>query len=237
MVRSGPKSKSSEILWMSSILASMRKIRLKMKSLSIGHFPHCKSMRANFSSLKASNSKASIPIWPKFKLCQDFMPVLVPASLMKIRSKLKALSIRQSQIWAFFWHSRGGNSKSVLARFLTYRDFMLLLDISKFDEDPIKNEGTMPQITLPRYKCMGNFFDAQGQVTQNQIVRSRPNLNFVEILCLSWLSTSLMKMLSIWQHFPHFMSMKAISFRGNQSPDSICPQSYAAFPPPQWCFI
>ena len=46
MVQSGTKSNSSEILWMFSLPASMRKIRSKMKSLSIAHFPHYKSMGA-----------------------------------------------------------------------------------------------------------------------------------------------------------------------------------------------
>ena len=80
---------------MSSLPASMRKIRSKMKSVLIRHFPHYKSMGTNFSSpSRASNSKGNIPIWPKFKLRRDFMPDPVTC---------------------------------------------------KFDEDPIKTEGTIDQ--------------------------------------------------------------------------------------------
>ena len=43
VVRSGPKSNSSEILWRSPLPANLTKIRSKMKSLSF-YFSHCKSM-------------------------------------------------------------------------------------------------------------------------------------------------------------------------------------------------
>ena len=76
------------------------------------------------------------------------MYVLLPASLMKIRSKLKALSIGQCQIWAF-WHSSADNSKVARPDFELIRDFMPLLLISNFDEDPIKkNEDTIPGATF-----------------------------------------------------------------------------------------
>ena len=47
MVWSGPKSNSSEMLWLSSFPASLTKIRSKMNSLFSGqYFPHYKSMGA-----------------------------------------------------------------------------------------------------------------------------------------------------------------------------------------------
>ena len=36
----------------------------------------------------------SVPIWPKFEVVQDLMPVLLPASLTKIRLKMKASAWR-----------------------------------------------------------------------------------------------------------------------------------------------
>ena len=52
-------SKSIEMLWMSSLPASMKKIRSKMKAL------------------EADNSGVGVGIWPKFELIQAFMHVLV----------------------------------------------------------------------------------------------------------------------------------------------------------------
>ena len=47
LVRSGRISNSSEILWMSSLPASMKKIQSKMKALEwTQHFPHYNSMVA-----------------------------------------------------------------------------------------------------------------------------------------------------------------------------------------------
>ena len=48
------------------------------------------------------------------------------------------------------------------------------LVISKFAEDPIKKmKAPYPGQHLPHYKSMGKYFDAQGRVNPNQIVRSR----------------------------------------------------------------
>ena len=45
------------------------------------------------------------------------------------------------------------------------RDFMPVLDTSKFDEDPIKNERASLETSFFHYKYMGNFSDAQGHLT------------------------------------------------------------------------
>ena len=113
---------------------------------------------------------------------------------------------------------------------------MSLLFTCKFDEDRIKNEGTMPGDNVcPIISLWGKLFDAQGRVIPNRIVRFCPNL----YLCLSWLSATLMKiwskmkMLSIKQHFPHYKSMGAIGCRGNQTSDLICPKTlYSLSPTP-----
>ena len=42
---------------------------------------------------------------------------------------------------------------------------MPVLVISKFDEDPIKNERASLVTPFSYFKSMGNFSDAQGQLT------------------------------------------------------------------------
>ena len=70
LVRSGQISNSFEMLWMSSLPASMKKIRSKMKALDniIPQF---------FRRARADNSGVGVGIWPKFELIQAFMHVLV----------------------------------------------------------------------------------------------------------------------------------------------------------------
>ena len=72
LVRSGRISNSSEMLWMSSLPASMKKIRSKMKALEWSqHYT------AIFQTRKGSYSGVGVDIWPKFELIQAFMHVLV----------------------------------------------------------------------------------------------------------------------------------------------------------------
>ena len=75
LVRSGRISNSSEILWMSSLPASMKKIRSKMKALEwTQHFPHFNSMVATETSGR---------IWPNFKLIQALIHVLITCKYEK----------------------------------------------------------------------------------------------------------------------------------------------------------
>ena len=62
LVESGPNSNLSEILWLSSLPASMKKIRYKMKALEwTQHFPHYNPMGA----IRCHGHQCSDPIWPK----------------------------------------------------------------------------------------------------------------------------------------------------------------------------
>ena len=62
LVRSGRTSNSSEMLWMFSIPASMKKIRSKMKALEWSqHFPNYNPMGA----IRCHGHQSSDPIWPK----------------------------------------------------------------------------------------------------------------------------------------------------------------------------
>ena len=67
VVESCQISNSSEILWLSSIPARMKKIRSKMKT------QECRFFRRS----RAANSEVSGGILPKFKLIQAFIVVLV----------------------------------------------------------------------------------------------------------------------------------------------------------------
>ena len=46
------------------------------------------------------------------------------------------------------------------------RAFMPFLITSNFDDDSIKNERASIETPFSHYKSMGNFLDAQGQLTQ-----------------------------------------------------------------------
>ena len=62
LVESGPNSNLSEILWLSSLPASMKKIRSKMKALACSqHFPHYNPMGA----IRCHGQQSSHPIWSK----------------------------------------------------------------------------------------------------------------------------------------------------------------------------
>ena len=72
LVRSGRISNLSEMLLMSSLPASMKKIRSKMKALECSqHYT------AIFKCARADNSGVGGSIWPKFELIQAFMHVHV----------------------------------------------------------------------------------------------------------------------------------------------------------------
>ena len=75
LVRSGRISNSSEMLWMFSLPASMKKIRSKMKALECWqHFPHYNPMVAMETSGR---------IWPNFELIQALMHVLIACKYEK----------------------------------------------------------------------------------------------------------------------------------------------------------
>ena len=62
LVQSGPNSNLFEILWFSSLPASMKKIRSKMKALACSqHFPHYNPMGA----IRCHGHQSSDPIWSK----------------------------------------------------------------------------------------------------------------------------------------------------------------------------
>ena len=74
LVESGPNSNLSEILWLSSLPASMKKIRSKMKALEwTQHFPYYNPMGA----IRCHGHQSSNPIWPKTYCSLSPTPIMV----------------------------------------------------------------------------------------------------------------------------------------------------------------
>ena len=74
LVRSGHILNSSEMLWMFSLHASMKKIRSKMKALEWSqHFPHCNPMGA----IRCHGHQSSDLIWPKTYCSLSPTPMMV----------------------------------------------------------------------------------------------------------------------------------------------------------------
>ena len=101
LVRSGRISNSSKILWMSSLPASMKKIRSKMKALEwTQHFPHYNSMVA---------METSGCIWPNFELIQALIHVLITCKYEKnpIKNSGENVMTSFSPLWGFFQTLKG----------------------------------------------------------------------------------------------------------------------------------
>ena len=111
------------------------------------------------------------------------------------------------------------------------RAFMPVLVTSNFDDDSIKNERASMETPFSHYKSMGNFLDAQGQLTSLSVVRSGRNSNSSEISYMSSLPTSIKRIGSKitekrWRHrFPDYKPMGAFCCYGNQSFDPVCPKT------------
>ena len=67
-----------------------------------------------------------------------------------------------------FCHSKASNSKMsglIWLKIEHDQAFMPVLATSNFDDDSIKNEQASMETPFSHYKSMGNFLDAQGQLT------------------------------------------------------------------------
>ena len=168
-----------------------------------------------FPALKARNSKVNGLIWPEFELVRDFMPVQIMCKSHKDPIKTKTDYAPDKVKYGVFPHSRANNSERkcpIWPEFKLVQDFMPVLVTRKFDKDLIKNECASLETPFSHYNYMGNFFDAQGHLTPKGVVRPGQNSNSFEILCLSSLCASLMKIWSklkawTWSHcFPHYVN-------------------------------
>ena len=146
----------------------------------------------------------------------------LPASMKKIRSKMKALE----------WTQHFPHYNSMVAMETSGRiwpDFELIqalihvLITCKYEKNPIKNSGENVMTSFSPLKVYGDFPDAQGQLTPQSLVRSGRTLNSSEMLWMFLLPASMkkirskMKALEWTQHFPHYNPMGAICCHGNQS--------------------
>ena len=95
-LRSGPKSNSSKILFLSSLSARLKKDPIKTKVLSCSqHFLHYKSMGKNFRRSRCVTRKQIVRSSWKSNSSNILYLFLLPASLMKILPKLKTLLCSQ----------------------------------------------------------------------------------------------------------------------------------------------
>ena len=83
LIRSSWNWNSSEILWLSCLPASLTKIRTKINELAWRHHFPIISLWEICRRSRVANSIVSGPFWPKVKLLQDFMHVLVTCKYKK----------------------------------------------------------------------------------------------------------------------------------------------------------
>ena len=141
MIQSGWNLNSTEILRLSWIPASLAKIRSKMTEKRWRHhFPHYKSMEAF-----ACHDHSFDPICPKTKCNLNPMPLMLQFQFdQDWPTGLRDTHVRKCKCIRNFWRSRARNSKVtdlIRPNFKLIGDCMPVLVTSKFEEDPIKNEG------------------------------------------------------------------------------------------------
>ena len=115
---------------------------------------------------------------------------------------------------------------------------MPVLVTSNFDDDSIKNERASMETPFSHYKYMGNFLDAQGQLTPKSVVQSGRNSNSSDILCMSSLPASIKRIRSKatekrWRHhFPPLQVNGGFCCHGHQNFYPICLKTLCSLSPP-----
>ena len=149
---------------MSSLPASIKRTGSKTtKKRWRHHFPHYKSTGA----FCCHGNQSFDPICPK-TLCSLSPPP--PPMMLHIKfnqDKLTGFRGIQVQVWNFR-HSRASNSKMIgliQPKIKLNQAFVPVLVTSNFDDDSIKNKRASMETAFSHYKSMGNFLDAQGQLT------------------------------------------------------------------------
>ena len=221
LVRSGRISNSSEMLLMSLLPASMKKIRSKMKALEwTQHYTAIFQTRKGrlhwFVSVSGRNLNSSKP------LCTSSLP----AKMRMIDSKMKELECSQDfshyKSMGIFPDAQAANSavlSPIWPNFEFVRDVMHVLITCKYEEVPIKNEGARVDTTL-----YSNFSDAQGQINLVLVSVSGRNLYASKLICMSSLPArmrmidSKIKQLECSQDFSHYKSMGIFSDAQGQLP-------------------
>ena len=146
-----------------------------------------------------------------------------------------------SKVWNFR-HSRASNSKVsclIWPEIKLVRALMPVLVTSNFDDDLIKNEWARMEKAFSHYESMGNFLDAQGQLTPKSVVRSELVRDFMHVLVICKYKKGLdqkqprkggdivFPIISQWG--------LSVAMETRVLIQSV-PKHYAAFPPSQWCY-
>ena len=138
MVRSSGNSNSSEILCMSSLPASIKRIRSKSTEKRWRHhFPHYKSMGA----LCCHGKQSFDLICPKILCSLSPTPMMLHIKLdQDSPTGFRDIQVQKCEI---FRHSRASNSKIsglIRPKIELGQAFMPVLVTSNFDDDSIKNQ-------------------------------------------------------------------------------------------------
>ena len=201
----GPKSNSPELLCLFWLPATLIMVLSKMNELAWRHhFPFI-SLWGFFRCSMAAYSVDSGLIWPKFKLLQECMHVLVTCKYNRDRIKSNRERWRHhfphyKSMGAFCCHEHQNFDPVCPKTLCSLSPHPVMLHI-KFDKDwPTGLRDIQVR------KC--KIFVIQWQVTSKLVIWSGPKSNWSELLCLSWLPATLMM---IWykmnklpwrQHFP-----------------------------------
>ena len=106
----------------------------------------------NFCHSRASNSEVKYHIWPKFKLVQDFIDMLITCKFDQDWIKISKL------LSGKLLCSRACNSKKRIIKFELVRDFTPVMDTCKFKKVATKPQGSMGPTTFSPILSLWEFF-------------------------------------------------------------------------------
>ena len=126
-------------------------------------------------------------MYPNFILFRDFIVILVTCKNKEDPVKYEGARVFTT-FYITFQTPRADNSGvggDIWLKFELIKVLIYVLITCENENDSIKNEGARVVTTFFHYKYMGIFQDAQGQLTQQSLVRSGRISNSFEMLWLS----------------------------------------------------
>ena len=162
------------------------------------HFLQYKSMRQKIQHSRANNSTVNNPIRPKFKLILSFYTCPRYLQVWQISQPRWLRKVRD----IIFFTTQGHLTPKWLVIAsqnlnLSNISCLSLLSVSLMKLEFIVTEKKWRHHFL-HYKSMGKNFCTQGQITPKWTIRSGPNSNSFELLCLSSLPASLTRSNQKW---------------------------------------
>ena len=178
------------------IPAIMKKIQLKMKALECSQdFSHYKSMGIFPDAQGQLTPQSLVRSGRISNLFEMLWMSLLPASMKKIRSKMKAL--QWSQHYTAIFQTRKGRSLVLVSLSGRNLNSSKLSCMSSLPAKIRMIDSKMKELEcsqdFPHYKSMGIFPDAQGQLTLQSLVRSGRISNSSELLWMFSLPASMKK--------------------------------------------